>query len=61
MAYATERTLIMKSKGWRYHKGGWEEIFLPVSETCTDSIGETQATWPGQLSYILSTKKLSEY
>lgn len=46
MAYATERTLILKSKGWRYHKGGWEEIFLPVSDTCLDSNGESQGTWP---------------
>lgn len=46
MAYATERTLILKSKGWRYHKGGWEEIFMPVSETCLDSNGESQGTWP---------------
>lgn len=32
MAYATERTLILKSKGWRYHKNGWEEVFMPISE-----------------------------
>lgn len=48
MAYATERTLILKSKGWRYHKGGWEEIFLPVSETCTDANGASHSSWPGQ-------------
>jgi glycoprotein 6-alpha-L-fucosyltransferase len=48
MAYATERTLILKSKGWRYHKGGWEEIYLPVSETCLDSEGQSQGSWPSQ-------------
>jgi len=47
MAYATERTMILKSKGWRYHKGGWEEVFKPVSESCLDSDGESHATWPG--------------
>lgn len=47
MAYATERTLILNSKGWRYHKGGWEEIFMPVSETCLDPNGDTQSVWPG--------------
>lgn len=46
MAYATERTMILKSKGWRYHKGGWEEIFLPVSETCLDSSGASTGSWP---------------
>lgn len=40
MAYATERTMILKSKGWRYHKGGFEEIYHPVSETCLDSNGK---------------------
>ncbi|XP_059614550.1 alpha-(1,6)-fucosyltransferase [Phlebotomus argentipes] len=50
MAYATERTLILKSKGWRYHKAGWEEIFQPVSETCVDVNGKTHANWPGKPS-----------
>ena len=30
------------------HKGGWEEIFLPVSETCTDANGASHSSWPGQ-------------
>jgi glycoprotein 6-alpha-L-fucosyltransferase len=47
VAYATERTLILKSKGWRYHKGGFEEIFLPLSDTCTDPNGESHSSWPG--------------
>ncbi|GAB0096894.1 Alpha-(1,6)-fucosyltransferase [Sergentomyia squamirostris] len=50
MAYATERTLILKSKGWRYHKAGWEDIFQPVSETCVDADGKTHANWPGKAS-----------
>lgn len=37
MAYATERTLILRSHGWRYHKGGWEEVFRPVSNTCIEA------------------------
>lgn len=45
MAYATERTLILKSKGWRYHKNGWEEVFKPLSETCTTSEGASHANW----------------
>ncbi|XP_066146713.1 alpha-(1,6)-fucosyltransferase [Euwallacea fornicatus] len=47
VAYGTKRTLILKSKGWRYHKAGWEEIFMPVSETCTSPSGESVANWPG--------------
>ena len=34
MAYATERTLVMDSAGWRYSSEGWETAFLPVSN-CT--------------------------
>lgn len=45
MAYATERTLILKSKGWRYHKGGWEEVFKPLSDTCTETSGDSHASW----------------
>lgn len=47
VAYGTERTLILKSKGWRYHKAGWEEIFMPVSETCTTPNGASISNWPG--------------
>lgn len=45
MAYANERTLILKSKGWRYHKGGWEEVFKPISDTCTTIDGSSHANW----------------
>ena len=41
VAYGTERTLILKSKGWRYNKGGFEEIFMPLSETCNDPKAST--------------------
>ena len=37
---ATTRTLILQSKGWRYNKKGFEEVFLPLSETCRDPSGE---------------------
>lgn len=50
MAYATERTLILKSKGWRYHKAGWEEVFKPLSETCMTPDGSSHASWSGQHS-----------
>lgn len=54
MAYATERTLILKSKGWRYHKGGWEEIYQPISETCLSDEGKTAGTWPQQDVQVMS-------
>ena len=47
VAYGTERTLILKSAGWRYNKKGFEEVFLPMSETCLDPSGGSRATWPG--------------
>lgn len=47
VAYGTKRTMILKSKGWRYHEGGWEEIFKPISETCTTPNGESISNWPG--------------
>lgn len=47
VAYGTERTLILKSKGWRYQKQGWESVFQPLSETCLSVNGETHVNWPG--------------
>lgn len=35
-AYATKRTLIIDSKGWRYSSKGWKAYFKPVSETCVE-------------------------
>lgn len=40
VAYGTERTMILKSTGWRYNKKGFEEVFLPLSETCRDPGGK---------------------
>lgn len=47
VAYGSERTMILKSKGWRYSRPGWEKVFMPVSNTCTTSEGTSQAPWPG--------------
>lgn len=51
VAYASERTLIMASKGWRYHKNGWEDIFLPLSDTCRSPVGSSRVGWPGIVFY----------
>lgn len=45
MSYATERTLIVQSKGWNYYNGEWGDIFQPVSETCTSIDGSTSSKW----------------
>ena len=37
----TERTMVLKSQGWRYNKKGFEEVFLPLSDTCNDPNGKT--------------------
>ncbi|CAG5122985.1 unnamed protein product, partial [Candidula unifasciata] len=35
-AYAMKRTLILQSKGWRYSPKGWETVFEPLSQKCTE-------------------------
>ena len=34
MAYSSNRTMVINSRGWSYSKRGWEGTFLPVSESC---------------------------
>lgn len=50
VAYGTERTMILRSQGWKYHRAGWEEVFKPVSDTCTDPSGSSTSNWPGLAS-----------
>ncbi|XP_013793921.1 alpha-(1,6)-fucosyltransferase-like isoform X2 [Limulus polyphemus] len=45
VAYGTQRTLILKSKNWRYSRQGWESVFKPVSDTCTDESGISRGSW----------------
>lgn len=46
MAYATERTLILKSESWRYNRAGWEQVFRPLSDSCRSAEGSTHGNWP---------------
>lgn len=39
--------MILKSKGWRYHKEGWDSIFKPLSDTCLSTSGDSYINWPG--------------
>uniref|UniRef100_A0A3Q2CB70 Fucosyltransferase 8b (alpha (1,6) fucosyltransferase) n=1 Tax=Cyprinodon variegatus TaxID=28743 RepID=A0A3Q2CB70_CYPVA len=48
IAYGTQRTLILESHNWRYAPGGWETVFLPVSNTCTDRSGTSTGHWSGE-------------
>ncbi|XP_052272764.1 alpha-(1,6)-fucosyltransferase-like isoform X3 [Dreissena polymorpha] len=45
MAYATQRTLILKSEGWRYAPKGWESVFLPISKTCRFKSDMAASQW----------------
>ena len=36
MAYATKRTLILDSRNWKYSPQGWNVVFKPISNTCTE-------------------------
>ncbi|XP_022246001.1 alpha-(1,6)-fucosyltransferase-like isoform X2 [Limulus polyphemus] len=47
VAYGTQRTLILHSKNWRYSSQGWETVYQPVSDTCTDDSGITRSSWSG--------------
>ncbi|KAG5206812.1 hypothetical protein R6Z07F_008683 [Ovis aries] len=49
IAYGTQRTLILESHNWRYATGGWETVFRPVSETCTDRSGVSTGHWSGEI------------
>ncbi|KAL6486688.1 hypothetical protein MHYP_G00060800 [Metynnis hypsauchen] len=45
IAYGTQRTLILESHNWRYANNGWETVFRPVSDTCTDRTGASTGHW----------------
>ncbi|KAF5294264.1 hypothetical protein FQR65_LT10850 [Abscondita terminalis] len=47
LAYGIQRTLILRSTKWQYHKEGWSEIFKPISLTCTETYNAKVAKWPG--------------
>ncbi|KAF5294266.1 hypothetical protein FQR65_LT10852 [Abscondita terminalis] len=47
LAYGTQRTLILKSVEWQYHEDGWEGVFKPLSNVCTEVDETTAVTWPG--------------
>ena len=44
IAFSSNRTMVMNSRGWRYSKKGWEGTFLPVSESCRN-VGFGRVYW----------------
>lgn len=53
VAYGTKRTLILRSHNWRYAQKGWESVFMPLSETCTEDSGSSRAPWPGNKYFVI--------
>lgn len=49
LSYALNRTLLVEPKDWIYHQEGYEEIFLPFSETCINDTTESNAQYPGKI------------
>ncbi|KAK4887719.1 hypothetical protein RN001_003990 [Aquatica leii] len=47
LAYGLERTLILESTDWPYHQGGWNKVFMPVSNSCTTVDDAITVNWPG--------------
>ncbi len=54
VAYATGRTLILESRGWRYNRGGWEKVFMPLSDTCTSNNGDSRGY---EMNNVISRQK----
>ena len=52
IAYGTERTLILDSRGWRYSASGWEKVFKPLSDTCQDRKGKSSRSWGRKLELL---------
>ncbi|XP_061164146.1 alpha-(1,6)-fucosyltransferase-like [Saccostrea echinata] len=54
VGYATGRTLILESQGWRYASAGWESVFQPLSNTCTKKDGTSSEHWkePSSIEHV---------
>ncbi|KAK4882688.1 hypothetical protein RN001_006007 [Aquatica leii] len=47
LAYGMQRTLLLESTGWQYHRGGWNQVFMPLSKNCTTISKGSIDNWPG--------------
>ncbi|XP_069184209.1 alpha-(1,6)-fucosyltransferase-like [Procambarus clarkii] len=46
-AYGSHRTIVINSPGWHYTQKGWEDVFQPLSQTCT-TFSKEITQWPGK-------------
>ncbi|VVC25203.1 Hypothetical protein CINCED_3A016224 [Cinara cedri] len=46
VAYATRRTFVLDSENWSY-AAKWQNIFFPLSDTCSFSVNRTIVEWSG--------------
>ncbi|KAF5294268.1 hypothetical protein FQR65_LT10854 [Abscondita terminalis] len=53
LAYGTQRTLILKSINWQYHKAGWEGVFKSLSKLCTYVNDTIAVTYPGNKNSLV--------
>ena len=58
LAYGTQRTLVLQSNGWKYSTRGWERLFMPLSDTCTDRFGERTLPWGG--TYLVIRRRSTQ-
>ncbi|CAH1790772.1 unnamed protein product, partial [Owenia fusiformis] len=59
IAYGTGRTLILDSTGWRYNPQGWEAVFKPVSDTCTERGFKSPTPWGGDENRLKDVQVVS--
>ena len=56
VAYATQRTVILKPKFWSYYGNNrWDSVFLPLSDTCTKAT-TSGAMWSAYSEHKLEVK-----
>lgn len=60
IAYATERTLVIEKTNGIYDGHSWDQIFLPLSETCTNAKGGTHGKWPKNSVQVLHVPIISK-
>lgn len=60
IAYATERTLVIEKTNGIYAGHNWDQIFLTLSETCTNTKGRTHGKWPHNSVQVLSVPRISD-
>ncbi|XP_063585402.1 alpha-(1,6)-fucosyltransferase-like [Penaeus indicus] len=56
-AYATQRTLLLKTEGWFNTPRGLDTFFLPLSNSCTKADMSQMVSWPGTDSLLVGISK----